>query len=167
MSNLWIVNHLITKELIIRTYFKNNKIGEVLLDARENIILEELKKKYSDILKQYSIYEEPQNTITSDCPIWIFWGQGEDQMPSLVRCCYQSILKNAKEHPVHLITIKNYYEYVDIPNYIIEKFNEGKITWTTFSDIIRVSLLAKWGGLWLDATIYLTQPLPDSIYNGR
>lgn len=34
-----------------------------------------------------------------------------------------------------------------------------------FSDIVRENLLYKYGGIWMDATIYMTSPFPDTIYN--
>lgn len=85
-------------------------------------------------------------------------------MPPLVYSCYTSILRNAGTHPVHLVTMENYQNYVEIPEYIIEKLEKGIITWATFSDIMRVSLLARWGGIWLDSTIYLMKPLPNLMY---
>lgn len=164
MKKLWLVNRFITKNIVIRTYFKNNKLGELLLDIREKIILNDFRDRYSNIIKKYSSLQEPQEKIDREAPIWIFWGQGEDQMPPLVHSCYKSILRNAGTHPVHLVTMENYQNYVEIPEYIIEKLEKGIITWVTFSDIMRVSLLSRWGGIWLDSTIYLTQPLPELMY---
>ena len=56
---------------------------------------------------------------------------------------------------------------MEIPDYIVEKLKKGIIPWATFSDIMRVTLLSRWGGIWLDATIYLTKSLPDTIYEDR
>lgn len=36
MGKLWLVNRFITKNMVIRTYFKNNKLGELLLYSRKN-----------------------------------------------------------------------------------------------------------------------------------
>lgn len=164
MRKLWLVNCIITKNMVIRTYFKNNRLGELLLDIREKIILNDFRDRYSNIIKKYSSQQEPKEKIDRDAPIWIFWGQGEEKMPPLVHSCYKSILRNAGTHPVHLVTMENYQNYVEIPEYIIEKLEKGIITWATFSDIMRVSLLARWGGIWLDSTIYLMKPLPEAIY---
>ena len=79
-------------------------------------------------------------------------------MPPVVRSCYKSVLKNAEKHPVILITENNITEYVDIPQYIYEKIREKKMTLTHFSDILRENLLYKHGGIWMDATIYMTAP---------
>lgn len=102
--------------------------------------------------------------IQEDSPIWVFWWQGEKTMPPVVRSCYKSVLKNAEKHPVILITENNITEYVDIPQYIYEKIREKKMTLTHFSDILRENLLYKHGGIWMDATIYMTAPFSKEMY---
>lgn len=85
-------------------------------------------------------------------------------MPPVVRSCYKSVLKNAEKHPVILVTENNITEYVDIPQYIYEKIREKKMTLTHFSDILRENLLYKHGGIWMDATIYMTAPFSKEMY---
>lgn len=62
-------------------------------------------------------------------------------------------------HPVILITIDNYQNYIDVDQEILRKFNEGILLPAIFADLIRLKLLAVYGGLWIDATIYLTEDL--------
>lgn len=95
------------------------------------------------------------NPITSEAPIWTCWWQGEDNMPEIVKACYNSMRKHSNNHPVILITEKNYQEYIDIPDYIIRKNKEGHIDLTHFSDILRAMLLSKHGGIWMDSTLLL------------
>ena len=102
--------------------------------------------------------------IQEDSPIWIFWWQGEKTMPPIVNSCYKSVLRNAEKHPVILITEDNINEYVDIPQYIYDKIKEKKMTLTHFSDILRENLLYKHGGIWMDATIYMTAPFSNELY---
>ena len=164
LNYLWIVNKILKKHYIERVYFINNKIGEWLLDIRETIILHDFKKRFHGILSTYEKEPIPKDTISQDAPVWVFWGQGENSMPPLVHACYESIKRNAGGHPVRLLSMENYRDYVEIPEYIIKKLSEGNISWTTFSDILRVSLLAKWGGIWLDATIYMTGSFSQKMY---
>ena len=91
--------------------------------------------------------------------IWIFWWQGKDRMPSLVKKCYQSVIRNKGRRHVILITKDNIKQYATIPDYIYEKVNNGEITLTHLSDILRFNLLNEYGGLWIDSTIYLTDSL--------
>ena len=54
-------------------------------------------------------------------------------------------------------------KYADIPDYIMEKYKEGMITKTHFSDYLRTCLLLKNGGYWCDATVYMTGQIPNEI----
>lgn len=58
-------------------------------------------------------------------------------------------------------------EYVDIPPIIRKKLDSGIISYTHFSDILRLLLLTTYGGTWMDATIYQTAPLPDEMVSGN
>lgn len=46
------------------------------------------------------------------------------------------------------------------PHCILNKINERKITFTTLSDYVRVSLLARYGGVWIDSTMLLAGDIP-------
>ena len=126
---------------------------------KHKAILEYLTKNYSDVINAYRLCSESSDGLASDCPIWICWFQGGNNMPPIVRECYYSVKRHAGLHPVNLITIDNYKEYVTIPKYVISKLDNKEISYTHFSDIIRNNLLADHGGIWLDATIYLTDEL--------
>lgn len=88
--------------------------------------------------------------------IWIFWWQGIENAPDLVKVCYRSVAKNMKDWGIVLITHNNYKVYTNIPDFIIDKLDKGIITLTHFSDILRLDLLIRYGGLWLDATVLCT-----------
>ena len=131
------------------------------VNFRHKAIIDYLKKKYSDIINKYKEVEQPSEILSGECPIWVCWFQGENQMPPLVKGCYRSIKQHANRHPVILITLANYNQYVSIPQYILDKQKTGKISYAHFSDIIRVNLLADYGGIWLDATIFLTNEIKE------
>lgn len=95
--------------------------------------------------------------------IWVCWWQGEEQMPEIVRICYKSLQEHANGHPIHLITKDNYKKYVEMPQWVLEKFAAGIISITHFSDLLRLTLLSRYGGLWMDATLYLTSDIPERI----
>lgn len=106
----------------------------------------------------------PQNNIVSNSPIWFFWMQGEENMPHIPRLCLQYLRKNANGHPVNVITKNNIKNYVTIPNRIYILWQKGRITTTHFSDILRLALLSQHGGFWADATMLITKPLPEEIF---
>lgn len=129
-----------------------------------NSIIHWLDKRYGKEADKAIAEYTDRCKIQEDSPIWIFWWQGEKTMPPVVKSCYKSVLKNAEKHPVILITENNIKEYVDIPQYIYEKIKEKKMTFTHFSDILRENLLYKHGGIWMDATIYMTAPYSKEMY---
>lgn len=96
--------------------------------------------------------------------VWVFWFQGENQMPSLVRQCYMSLKKQMADKQIILITKDNIKEYCTFPSYIFEKYEDGKITITHLSDILRFDLLSHYGGLYTDATVFWTGRLNERDY---
>lgn len=127
-------------------------------------IIKWLDKRYGKeadkSIRDYSNHSKIQETS----PIWIFWWQGEETMPPIVKSCYRSVLRNSENHPVILITEQNIKDYVDIPQYIYDKIESKKMTLTHFSDILRENLLFKYGGIWMDATIYMSAPFSKEMY---
>ncbi|MBQ3641758.1 hypothetical protein II906_07545 [bacterium] len=93
--------------------------------------------------------------------IWTMWLQ--EEIPDICKMCINTIKKYYPQTIV--ITEKNFSEYVDVPEYIMQKYKEGEIRPCHFSDYIRMNLLDKYGGTWIDATCYLTQPIPNYILN--
>ena len=103
-------------------------------------------------------------SLPNDGPIWVMWWQGLDGTePPIVRACIDSIRRHANGRPVHIITKDTIVRYVTIDASIMNKVRGGKITITTLSDIIRFALLHEHGGIWMDATIYLTADLSRDI----
>lgn len=108
-----------------------------------------------------AISEAPydHNLLTAaDFKIWVFWGQGEAAMPPLVKACYRQLTRFNDN--VLLITYDNVGTYLDLPDIVYQKVHNSKLSWAHFSDIVRTSLLAKYGGLWLDATVWVSGKLP-------
>lgn len=125
----------------------------------ENRVSAYLENRYGHIITDYKPASEPK---PAEQVIWVMWWQGEQNMPPIVKACYDQLRKVAKQKIV-LITETNYTQYVNIPDYILEKHARGYITTTHLSDIIRVELLRTRGGLWMDATIYAAS-IPDEIF---
>ena len=96
---------------------------------------------------------------------WTCWWQGEEEAPDLVKACINSQKKNLPNEVEHIvITEKNCENYVEFPDYIMEKVKDGSITLTTFSDMLREKLLYKYGGIWFDATVLIHKPFPVGFF---
>lgn len=97
---------------------------------------------------------------------WSCWWQGMEEAPDLIRACINSMKRYLPDTvELVIITRDNYRDYVDFPQWLIDKVEDGRVTLTTFSDVIRASLLYKYGGIWLDSTILLTEPAPVNIWD--
>ena len=103
----------------------------------------------SDLTASYRNSRDENDTVSPDrkIPVW---------------CCWWP----ADRAQLHLITLDNYREYVDIPEHIADKFRRKIITMTTMSDVLRFALLEKYGGYWLDATVFFTGPIPEEYFSG-
>lgn len=102
-------------------------------------------------------------------PVWICWWQGENKMPELVQCCFESVKRNFPVEKVQIITITedNYLDFVTLSDDVIVKYKQGIITKTHLSDILRAELLYRYGGWWLDATIFVTKKISDSFFERK
>lgn len=137
--------------------FLNQKLK---VDYNKNLMAQSYLKKYTHILKQESLNIR---VSPSDLPIWQLWFQGGEAAPVIVKRCLDSVQKYTKDRKIIILTQSNIYEYVDIPQYILDKKAQGIISNTHFSDILRICLLEKYGGTWIDATVLLTGKIPIEI----
>lgn len=123
-------------------------------------IYNKLYKKYKNIIENYRCTEEQKKSNY----VWICWFQGLEKAPDLVKACVNSIKQNMPDRDIVIITYDNLNEYIQLPEYIIKKYDEGIITRTHLSDIIRTELLCKYGGIWIDSTVLCTSfNIPDYI----
>lgn len=97
--------------------------------------------------------------------IWVCWFQGIENAPDIVKTCFNSIKEHSSCFDIILITENNIKNYVNFPDYIYDKLNKGIISKTHFTDLLRLNLLISYGGIWLDATVFLSKNIPDFIIN--
>lgn len=99
--------------------------------------------------------------------IWTFWAQGIEKAPEIVRICIDKMKNILSEYKVIVIDMDNIKEYVNIPEYIYEKVEKNIITLTHFSDILRMNLLSKYGGIWIDSTVLLGENFNNFIEENK
>lgn len=97
--------------------------------------------------------------------IWMCWWQGLENAPALVKACVDSVRRNAAGREVVVVTEDNLCSFVDLPGWMLEKVEAGVASRTNLSDLLRLSLLARYGGIWLDSTFYCCGALDGSMYN--
>jgi hypothetical protein len=90
--------------------------------------------------------------------IWFLWYQGLTDAPLVVKKCYESWQKYNPEWEVIFLDEHNLKDYI-IPKLPAEKLNQ--LSKNHQSDLLRVELLSKYGGVWVDATCLCQVPLDD------
>lgn len=106
--------------------------------------------------------------------IWWCWLQGKEQAPPIVKACYNSLVQEFKssgvqeaqglneEYEIKVIDAENWKEYVELPDYVVKKWEKNQIPPALFSDLLRLELLIKYGGTWIDSTVLCTGNVNDN-----
>ena len=118
-------------------------------------IKNKLQKKYKYVLEKM-----PDNILQNERSnkIFVCWLQGFETAPLVVKKCLTSVKKYLKEYEIVELDSNNLFNYVSFPDYIIEKRKKKIISDAHFSDLLRLELLIKYGGIWMDATVLCTSP---------
>lgn len=146
-------------QIMNRNGFKEPECVKRRLLKKHKIMLSFLEDKFKGY---WDSYHRP--TDMPDCnpklrnKIWICWWQGIDNAPEIVRACVDSIRRNADKCEIIFITESNYKSYVSFPDWVEEKRKVGIISRTIYSDLLRMNLLSRYGGIWIDSTFFCTKP---------
>ena len=149
--------YLKTKSEKVLEQFGNCK--NLYWQSIKRLLYQKLELTFAKYDNKWAIGEFVPNS-----PIFVFWYQGIDNAPPIVKVCYDSIIRHSNGHPVILVTKDNLRNLVDLPDYIYEKTAKTKYPVTMLSDVLRFALLEKYGGLWCDATIFTTKDIDEDIF---
>lgn len=146
-----------SQAIVLLSYKKYKWLYYKALIWKKKSVFNYIEKKFRFILYKYQYYNIENNNIDKNYTIWIYWAQGESNMPPLVKACYNSVKYHFSNQNVVLLTDNNISEYINIPYHIQDKKNNNIISIQHYSDYLRIALLKEHGGLWLDATVYVTK----------
>ena len=146
-------------QIMLRTRYRDGKTaflyGVMAGQKHRMIFYSRYKKKYLDKCTKDRKWESLPKTVNKDT-VWVMWLQGIESAPDIVRKCIESQKRAMPDKEFIIINEDNVYEYAELPEYIVEKRNKGIISNAQFSDLVRLSLLNKYGGYWIDATVFFT-----------
>ncbi len=95
---------------------------------------------------------------------WQYWHQGVNSTTSkMVVACLHSVEKYSGDHEVIVLTSKTVWDYIELPQFVFEKFGKDRFNFAKLANLIRLNLLSAYGGVWLDATLYLTAPIDKQV----
>ena len=94
--------------------------------------------------------------------IWTYWND-EHNIPEVVQWCMESWRKSNPTYVIHLLHKSTYSKFVTIPKFISNhsNFNDSN---TRFADLLRLYLLEKHGGIWVDSSIFINKPFEDWLF---
>lgn len=96
--------------------------------------------------------------------IFSIWLQGEENAPEVVKACWRSVRKNCPQELV-VLDGKSIGDWIELPEHIAGKWRDGKMKPAHFTDVCRLALLERHGGLWLDATDYVPAAFPQWLWD--
>lgn len=135
---------------------KKKGISQAYADIQRKIV-PHLRKQYAPLLKQLiSEYSEKELTHQHSHRIWVCWFQGMENAPEIIRICQTSLRRYLKDREIIVLTDENISQYVTFPKHIQEKYQKGKIPMAHYSDLLRLEVLTRYGGTWIDATVLCT-----------
>lgn len=140
-------------------------IRKYLIILKQNMVAHKLRHLVLDCdnnkLKKYHF--EKKTSLEYNKIIWQYWAQGYNStnMPPIIQRCFESIDKYAYNYKIIRLSDENINQYIDIPDWIISKRRNFPIA--HYSDLLRCLLLSTYGGIWLDAAVLLTGPIPKYI----
>ena len=128
-----------------------NKINEI----RELYYLAKITKNLSGSFPEFKI-EDKNKKITNSLPknIWMYWHEGLEKLPDLQKSCYERIKILNPNWKLNLLSLDdslNLFPEFDILS--------TTLTPQSYSDLLRITLLKKYGGVWCDATLLMTESL--------
>ena len=163
LLKLWMYNHVLLYAFKMFIELPKNRFGfEILSECVERKKMDNLKREFKILLNNPNDNYEKNK---AEKILWFCWLQGIDAAPELVKKNYERLIYFYPDYKINLITFENFHEFTNIPDYILDKWHSGIISNTHFSDILRTNLLVLHGGIWIDATVYVSDFLPKDILN--
>jgi hypothetical protein len=90
--------------------------------------------------------------------IWTLWLQGWDRAPAMINACLQTWRKHNRGWEVRAL---NSSDISDVLNGdpVVSLVADKDLPPEAFSDVVRIALLQRYGGIWVDSSCYCLKPL--------
>jgi len=95
--------------------------------------------------------------------IWGYWAQGHDHMPEFFKMCVDTWRNHNPGWDVRVLSraaLPDFLSEADLPNRFQHLFSPQ-----TASDCVRLALLARYGGVWLDVNVLLRVSLDELCWD--
>lgn len=117
---------------------------------------------------------QKRHPVTSEKNVWAFWNSGYSKMPPWVqRNVINWVRRLGAEWTVHLLDLvpnseTHVYQYLDkslLPDAFNNNTMDGPHVGPHQGDIVRLPLLWKYGGVWMDVGTFLFRHIDDICWN--
>jgi hypothetical protein len=92
--------------------------------------------------------------------LWMYWHQGLEAAPFVVRRCIESWIALNPGWNVVVLDSGSVGDYIEVE---LSPKKREKLSVNHLSNLIRLALLDKYGGVWTDATTFCVRPLDEWI----
>lgn len=145
--------------IMIKTKYRQDPLAfnyNVMIGQKHRML--QFKKLRSAYLKRCTAERPWEQCAKQQNPdtVWVMWYQGLEQAPLLVRRCFSSLQKNMEAKKIIFLDKDNLFDYISLPDFIMEKYEKGILSNAHFSDLVRLELLIRYGGWWIDSTVFCT-----------
>lgn len=136
-------------------YFFKRPQFELYVKNRGKLNVLNFSKVLTDRSNGYDSHLTPYRFQTIPKKIWIYWDKGETDAPYIVKKCFDSWRTKNTDWEITIIdsdSIANYVDMPDLPSSLPVRYH---------ANLLRLNLLKKHGGVWVDATTYCHRPLTE------
>ena len=130
-------------------FYSKHYIDFINREKRETF-LNAFSDEISPLVEKYKNYKTPNGNIGNR--VWVFWYTGLETAPEIVKKCIEE-MKLIKDIDLIFLDKSNLNDYFIWNDDIKSKFDNGLISVTFLTDIIRNQLMARFGGFWFDSTL--------------
>lgn len=154
---------------LVRQYARMGMLGTAVREGLAWMMGRDRNVAYANVARVANrwLVERYRDVAVLDCEplpghepkrrrVWQCWLQGMEQRPELVRQCMESQRLGMPDCEFVEITEENCTQWVPLPQEILEKRRRGIIPAALFSDILRMELLTRYGGVWMDGSVLCT-----------
>ena len=139
------IRYLFVLFIMIFLYYQLNHLL-ILFYLLIIIILYQIRTR-----NQFREYDDPIKSSKIPKHIYTYWN--DENIPPLIKKCIDTWKKYNPTYQIHVIHKNNLSQYIN-PSTIPSRYTHQQQ-----SDLIRLSVLETYGGIWMDASIYLNQSL--------
>lgn len=147
-----IVNNLVNVPYDAKQAFLTHKALFAERHKMAMFLYENLETIKSNVEKRHNYQQVNQQK--AKIKVFTYW-DSQENLPFIINKCRESLKKYIDPSKFELIILdkESYKEWTDFR----QEYIKAEITQAHFTDLLRVKLLEKWGGFWLDATCLLIQ----------